>query len=62
MANQKKTLLVFTSVDADVLRNGSAAALEKLRQKGAASGAYQNGVADLHQYDLGRRRGSRAGG
>ena len=35
MANQKKTLLVFTSVDADVLRNGSAASLEKLRQKGA---------------------------
>ncbi len=31
MANQKKTLLVFTSVDADVLRNGSAASLEKLR-------------------------------
>ncbi len=25
---------------------------EKLRQKGAASGAYQNGVADLHQYYL----------
>ena len=35
MANQKKTLLVFTSVDADVLRNGSAASLEKRRQKGA---------------------------
>lgn len=35
MANQKKTLLVFTSVDADVLRNGTAPSLEKLRQKGA---------------------------
>lgn len=39
MANQKKTLLVFTSVDADVLRNGSAASLEKLRQKGALGSA-----------------------